>query len=82
MESMTATTRDGVVARLAENGKQPDYLERGELNREQIEMLIAATARELLHVEADEALRMLDSGELEGTLAGESLRSLRWLLTA
>jgi hypothetical protein len=53
-----------------------------DLTPDQIQALIDSTARELLRVDGVEALRMLDAGELDGTVAGESLRSLRWLLAA
>jgi hypothetical protein len=54
--------------------------ERGHMSREELITLTETSARELLGVSADEAFAMLDRGELEGTLAGDSLQSLRWLL--
>ncbi len=53
--------------------------ERGEVTRAELEALLDATARDLLGVPVREALAMLDRGELDGTLAGSALRSLRWL---
>ena len=54
----------------------------GELTLEQLRTLAERTARELLGVSAEDAFAMLDQGELDGTLAGGTLTSLRWLLRA
>lgn len=62
------------------NGRDSGSSERREVSDSQIRELINETAQQLLSVDGTRALAMLDSGELEGTQAGESLRSLRWLL--
>jgi hypothetical protein len=54
--------------------------DRGPISPDEVVALIDATASELLGVSGHEACAMLDRGELDGTLAGGSLRSLRWLL--
>jgi hypothetical protein len=54
----------------------------GRVTKTDVEALAEQTAQELLGVSAEEAFAMLDSGELEGTLAGGALRSLRFLLGA
>jgi hypothetical protein len=59
-----------------------DTMSRGELTRDELVALAEVTARELLGVSADDAFEMLDRGELDGTVAGDSLRSLRWLIDA
>jgi hypothetical protein len=56
--------------------------ERGELSEAEVVALSEETAHDLLGVSADEAFAMLDRGELDGTLAGSALRSLRFLLAA
>lgn len=53
---------------------------RGALSRDEVAALIEITAQEMLGVSGDEALARLDSGELDGTVAGGTLQSLRWLL--
>lgn len=50
------------------------------MSREEILDLAERTAREMLDVSREDAFAMLDRGELEGTVAGGSLRSIRWLL--
>jgi hypothetical protein len=50
------------------------------MSQTEIMDLAELTAREMLGVSRDEAFAMLDRGELEGTLAGGSLQSFRWLL--
>jgi hypothetical protein len=52
------------------------------MSGEEIAILAERTARELLDVSLEEALRMLDAGELAGTSAELSMRGLRVLLTA
>jgi hypothetical protein len=54
----------------------------GALTRDAVLEIIEVTAQTLLGVSADEALARLDRGELEGTLAGGTLESLRWLLNS
>jgi hypothetical protein len=54
--------------------------DRGELSREDLEMVAEATSQKLLGVSAQEAFAMLERGELDGTLAGSALQSLRFLL--
>lgn len=57
-------------------------VKRGEMTRDELVVLAETTARELLGVSADDAFAMLDRGDLDGTVAGGSLQSLRWLIDA
>jgi hypothetical protein len=78
---MISPVQDHIVTQEASgNGNAAAPLARGGMTREDIEALAEQTAQELLGVSADEAFAMLDRGELDGTLAGGSLSSLRWLL--
>lgn len=73
--------RLGIVWRREGRGMSVRH-ELRDLTPEQIDALIESTARTLLQVSSDEAMRLLDAGDLDGTVAGESLRSLRWLKAA
>jgi hypothetical protein len=70
---VTASPRTTSSTGLPENG--------GEFTRAQLQELAEATAREMLGVSAETAFAMLERGELEGSLAGGSLGSIRWLLS-
>ena len=54
--------------------------QRGPLSGEEIAILAERTARDLVGVSLEEALAMLDRGELRGSMAESALRSVRVLL--
>lgn len=62
--------------------KGRDVPERGKVTFEELSLIADETARQLLGVSRAEAFAMLDRGELDGTLAGGTLESLRWQLAA
>lgn len=70
---MTSTVRHTMETRVAE---------RETMTREELEALADRTARELLGIPADEAFRLLESGELDGKAVEAPLRSIQRLLAA
>jgi hypothetical protein len=56
--------------------------ERGRMSQEDVASLAETAAHQLLGVSSQEAFAMLDRGELEGTFAGTTMQSLRFLLDA
>jgi hypothetical protein len=79
---METVPKPHIVQTSGNGGGTPPLAERGQLSPEEVSALIEVTARELLGVSADDAFAKLDRGELDGTLAGGTLESLRWLLAA
>jgi hypothetical protein len=75
---MTTIAQDAIVSKKT----QRPVPERGRVSSADVQEVAEATARELLGVSAEEAFEMLDRGELEGTVAGSALASLRFLLAA
>lgn len=52
----------------------------GERSLEELALIAERTAQDLLGVPAEKAFRMLDRGELDGTLAESALEGLRYIL--
>jgi len=77
-----STFADRVVQAPSPLRETPELRRSGELTVEQIDAIAEATAHELLRVSLEEAYAMLDRGDLDGTVAGDSLRSLRHLRQA
>jgi hypothetical protein len=75
---MTTIAHDAIVPKKT----QRVVPERGQVSPDDVQALAEQTAQQLLGVSAAEAFAMLDRGELDGTLAGSALSSLRFLLAA
>jgi hypothetical protein len=76
--SMTTITQESIVKE-APRSATPSR-NRGKVTHDDLQALAEASAQELLGISAHEAFALIDRGELEGTLAGDTLRSLRWLI--